>query len=1057
MIDFFSPTQVTAALTTVLIIEDDSGIAELERDRLADAGYGVLIATTADEALGAIAAHEIDLILLDYRLPGDTNGLEFYARVKAAGYDIPVILVTGFSSEATVVQALRAGVRDFVTKSVEYLDYLPEAVARVLDQVRTEHQLAGIIESAQDAIICAGADRRVTLFNPAAERMFQLPAAEALTRPVTDFLPDPLGAPAASMHRVPSRALAAYGVRRGGDEFPAEVSVSLGAAAGRRFYTLIVRDVTEREELTAELRRTSELLTAVAEGTTDAVFAKDRDGRYLLANAATAAFLGRPCAAVLGSTDAELVDPDGARAIRANDRLVMATDRPVTGEETLTVGGRQRTFSVTKAPYRDAHGAVVGVIGISRDVTERNRLAAERDALLARLRLQIERMPLGYILFDADARVVEWNPAAERIFGYSRGEALGMSGLDLVPPSARPESEAVLARVRGGDMSAQNVSANMTKDGRLITCEWHPTPLFGKDGRFAGFLCLTQDVTARRAAEEELRVRDRAIQAVTQGILITDARVPDHPIVFASPGFERMTGYAAAEVLGRGCRFLQGKDTSADAVAQIRQAIRAGEPCMMELLNYRKDGSAFWNELSVSPVRDDAGRLTHFIEVQTDVTRRRNLEDQFRQAQKMEALGRLAGGVAHDFNNLLTVINGYTGLVLKRLPSESPLREHIEEVRCAGGRAADLTRQLLAFSRQQVLAPRVLDLNAVVGGAEKLLRQLLGEDIRLQVLSAPHVWPVRADPGQIEQVLMNLAVNARDAMPTGGALTIKVRNVDLDATHACEHSGVRPGPHVRVSVSDTGTGMSDEVRQRIFEPFFTTKGEGRGTGLGLSTVYGIVEQSAGHIAVTSAPGAGTRFDIYLPFAADPSEPGRPPGAAPGATASGSETILVVEDEKSVRTFARLVLSAQGYTVLEAPGGAEALAVARAYPGPIDLLLTDVVLPGISGRLVADHLRAARGDLTVIFTSGYTDDTLLKHGVRREAECFLPKPFLSETLAITVRDALDGALALPFDIAAGSSAEQVVEHVRLGTPAAAEQCFSSPTAPCDAGTGGKCTP
>ncbi len=348
--------------------------------------------------------------------------------------------------------------------------------------------------------------------------------------------------------------------------------------------------------------------------------------------------------------------------------------------------------------------------------------------------------------------------------------------------------------------------------------------------------------------------------------MITDPGQPDNPIVYASPGFERITGYGAEEVLGRNCRFLQGKDTDPVEVARLREAVRAGEPCTVELLNYRKDGTPFWNELSLSPVRDDGGRLTHFVGVQVDVTARRSLEEQFRQVQKMEAIGQLAGGVAHDFNNLLTIINGYSELLLQTLPAEDPSRALITEINKAGERSAGLTRQLLAFSRQQILAPRVLNLNEVVIDIEKMLRRLIGEDVQLDTVLDPRVWVVRADPGQVEQVLMNLAVNARDAMPGCGRLTIETRNIDLDETYARTHPDARAGPHVLLSVTDTGSGMSPEVQTRIFEPFFTTKGPGKGTGLGLPTVYGIIKQSGGHVAVTSVVGIGTTFKVYLPRA-----------------------------------------------------------------------------------------------------------------------------------------------------------------------------------------------
>ncbi|AWM39442.1 Blue-light-activated protein [Gemmata obscuriglobus] len=990
---------------TVLIIEDDPGIAALELDRLEEAGYQCVTAADPGEAFEALRSQGIDLILLDYRLPGGMNGLQFYDRMRAAGYDQPVILVTGFGNEATVIQALRVGVRDFVTKSLEYLDYLPDAVGRVLGQVRTEHQLAGIIESARDAIISTDLDRRVTVFNPAAERMFRCPAGAALGRPVTEFVPDESLAAGAPGDTPPLAARpGAWGVRAGGKRFPVEVSVSRGDDRGRRFYTLIVRDVTDRVRMEDELRRTAGLLSAVVEGTTDAVFVKDREGRYLLANPATAAFLRRPAEDIIGRTDAELMPPDEARQVRAHDLQAMAADRAVSIEEQLVLGGTRHAFLSTKAAYRTASGAVVGVIGISRDVTERNRLATERDALLARLQLQIGRMPLAYVLFDTDLRIVDWNPAAERMFGYTREEALGRDGLELAAPSFRPTAERLLGRIRGGDMTVHPVGENVRKDGRVIVCEWYNTPLMDPDGRYTGLLSLGQDVTARVAAEEALRQRDRAIHAVTQGIVITDARRPGHPIVFVSPGFERLTGYSAAEALGRNCRFLQGKDTDPAAVDRLRDALRDERACTVELLNYRKDGTAFWNELSLSPVRDGGDRVTQFVGVLTDVTQRRALEEQFRQAQKMEAIGQLAGGIAHDFNNLLTVINGFSELTLRQLPTDDPCQPLVTEIRDAGERATRLTRKLLTFSRKEVVEPVVLDLNATVDGARGMLRWLLGEGVRLVVKSDPRLDRVRADAGHVEQVILNLAVNARDAMPHGGTLTVGTANVTSDGPSG--PGRVPAGRYVRLSVADTGVGMTEEIQAKIFEPFFTTKAIGQGTGLGLSTVYGIVQQTGGHIRVTSAPGRGATFEVYFPSAGrDPADAQAAHAAEPGGP-TGRGTVLVVEDDDRVRRLARIALQRFGYTVLDAPSAEEALRVCERPEPPIDLLLTDVVMPGMGGRELAEVVARLRPGIKVLYVSGYADDAVVRHGVLRAEVAFLQKPFTPAALAEKVRSVLE---------------------------------------------------
>ncbi len=380
-------------------------------------------------------------------------------------------------------------------------------------------------------------------------------------------------------------------------------------------------------------------------------------------------------------------------------------------------------------------------------------------------------------------------------------------------------------------------------------------------------------------------------------------------------------------------------------------------------------------------------------------------QDQLRQAQKMEAVGRLAGGVAHDFNNLLTAITGYSDLLMSDLAEGDPMRGDLEQVKHAADRAASLTRQLLAFSRRQVLQPRVLDLNAVVGSVDKMLRRLIGEDIDLLTVPAPALGWVKADPGQLEQILMNLAVNARDAMPQGGKLTIETANVELDGAYVRQHAAVQPGPYVMLAVSDTGCGMDAETRSHLFEPFFTTKEVGKGTGLGLATVYGIVTQSGGTVSVYSEPGRGTTFKLYLPRVEDAA--GRPvPAGLPAPPVKGSETILVVEDEKAVRSLACEVLKRNGYTVLEARHGDEALAVSDRHEGRIALMLTDMVMPGKRGPDVARQLAAVRPDMKVLYMSGYADSGIVHQGVLDAGTAFLAKPFTPTALARKVREVLD---------------------------------------------------
>jgi len=440
----------------------------------------------------------------------------------------------------------------------------------------------------------------------------------------------------------------------------------------------------------------------------------------------------------------------------------------------------------------------------------------------------------------------------------------------------------------------------------------------------------------------------------------------------------------------------------------LRDRVLRGEALRgVEVTRRRKDGTLVNISLSVAPLHDAAGQVTGMLSLAADITEMRQLEVQYRQAQKMEAVGRLAGGIAHDFNNLLTAIIGTTALVLEDRGLESRARVDIQEVEKAAKRAAGLTRQLLIFSRQQVLEPRALDLNALVGDLEKMLQRLIGEDIELRTKPAAALGAVRADPGQLEQAIVNLVVNARDAMPQGGRLTIETADVELDRSYVTRHVPTQPGPYVLLAISDTGVGMDGATKARLFEPFFTTKDPGRGTGLGLATVYGIVKQSGGYIWAYSELGHGTTFKIYLPRVPQTAEPPETTPSPP-TPAHGSETLLVVEDQEEVRNLTQRVLEARGYTVLAAGDGAEALEILAQHPNQIHLMITDVVMPGMNGRELAQHACARWGDLKVLYVSGYTGEAVLQHRLLEPGVAFLQKPFTPDVLARKTREVLDNS-------------------------------------------------
>jgi len=522
----------------------------------------------------------------------------------------------------------------------------------------------------------------------------------------------------------------------------------------------------------------------------------------------------------------------------------------------------------------------------------------------------------------------------------------------------------------------------------------------------------------------ELNAKTRELVEANRELNLSESRfrvqfehAPDAIVVYdvarnvfvdANANAERLFGCSRAELLASGPeRFYSSSQPDglpvAESIEKMIGRTLSGESMMFERAVHNAEGKDLLCEVRLARLPFTDRTLIHGSYI--DITERKKLEEQLRQSQRMESVGRLAGGIAHDFNNLLTVVTGYSELMLGQLAEDSSLRNDAEEIKRAGERAASLTQQLLAFSRRQVLQPKVLDLNEVVSRMEKMLRRLIGENVELRTNPGAELWSVKADPGQVEQVLVNLVVNARDAMPGGGKLVIETGNVFLDEKYSREHLPAQPGPYVMFAISDTGVGMDKVTMSRVFEPFFTTKESGKGTGLGLSTVYGIVKQSGGYIWVYSEPGKGSTFKVYFPRTEDRAEDPHK-ASSPDEDLRGKNTVLVVEDEESIRKFACAVLSGYGYSVLPARDGEDALRVAGEHGGEISLLLTDVVMPRMGGRELYDRIRQQHSAVKVLFMSGYTDDAIVHHGVLDPGTAFLQKPFSPISLARKVKEVLE---------------------------------------------------
>ncbi len=614
---------------------------------------------------------------------------------------------------------------------------------------------------------------------------------------------------------------------------------------------------------------------------------------------------------------------------------------------------------------------------------------------------------LKQVIFQTDARGT-WtflNAAWTEITGFAVEETLGTGFLRYVHPEDRQRHAELFQPLAESKTDYFGHQARyLTKAGGWRSIEIFAQLVLEPDGTVLGISGTLTDITDLRQAEEERARLSSAVEQAVESIVITD---PEGILVYVNPAFERVTGYGRDEVLGRNLRALMSGPSDAELDPALWTSLARGESWSGCAVHKRKDGTLVREEVTISPVRDAAGRIVNYVGVLRDVTYERQIEAELRQAQKMEAMGRLAGGVAHDFNNILTIITGRCQILMRREAENAALRRELDLISSAADRAAALTRQLLIFSRKEVVNPRVLDLGALVANLEKMLGRLIGEHIELVIVQEPGPGHVKADPGQLEQVLMNLAVNARDAMPTGGRLTIAT--ADVDEAHARRHAGAVPGPYVMLAVTDTGCGIPPDILPRIFEPFFTTKGPEKGTGLGLATVYGIIKQSGGDISVESEPGKGTTFRILLPRVDEPVAAPESLGAHPGAL-RGSETILCAEDEDEVRALAREILRINGYTVLEARHGRDALGIAGRHSGPIHLLLTDVVMPQMGGPALARQLLRDRPEIKVLYVSGYTDDEVLSHGVAQGSVAFLQKPFTAVALLREIREVLDAPVA-----------------------------------------------
>ena len=930
----------------VLIVEDSSDDAELVLRQLRRAGYDPAFerVQTADAMKGALEREAWDLVVSDYSMP-QFDAPAALNLLKQSGRDVPFLVVSGSIGEDVAVAMMKIGAHDYILK--QNLTRFVSAVQRELREAENRRQQR-LTEQARQQIQIER-DRfleRLKQENEDLVALTQVTANAISTLDLDELLRVLLGRVVEVMRADAATILLADGAGL-------RVRASVGAV-----------DLSNSTDV-----------TQVGEGFAGSVASRMKP--VYVEDAAVDPLVADP-----------LIRERGARSMLG-----------VPLKRNGTLIGVLHVDWLTVRPYRDREVHLL-------EITAERCAAAIQNAQLYQ-----ERQSLGDVLeaslneifiFDAQTLRFEYiNASARRNLGYAMDAMRAMTPLDLKPEFSEAAFHELIAPLRRHEKEKIVFQTTHRRaNGDLYPVEVR-LQLVERGGK-AVFLAVINDITERKHAEAELRLQSAALNAAANIIVITDR---DGTVEWVNPAFTALTGYLAGEATGKNLRDLVKSGVHDRAFYKdLWDTILAGQVWHGEMTNRRKDRSLYIVDQTITPVKDGGGVIDHFITIQRDLTEQKRLEAQFLQAQKMEVVGRLASGIAHDFNNLLTIINGTAELALTSMREDDPMRADCLQIHEAGDRAAKLTRQLLAFSRQQILKPEVLNLGTLVADLRGMLQRLIGEDIVLVVAGAKGAGSVMGDPGQIEQVVMNLAVNARDAMANGGTLTIETRDVDLDEADAAVHPSVRPGPHVLLAISDTGEGMDEVTRARIFEPFFTTKELGKGTGLGLSTVYGIVKQSGGSIWVNSELGKGTTFKIYLPRVAEVAHKIRP---APTATsAHGTETVLIVEDEEGVRHLAGLILQLAGYTVLTASNGAEALSRLERHDGFVHLVLTDMVMPGMTVRDLATQLKELHPRTKILYTSGYADDTILPHELFDKATHFISKPYAAAQLRRKVREVLD---------------------------------------------------
>ncbi len=734
-------------------------------------------------------------------------------------------------------------------------------------------------------------------------------------------------------------------------------------------------------------------LSGIMQHSPSIIFLKDLEGHYLLINRQFEILFNISNEEIQGKTGYDLFPAKAADLFHKNSQKVIETAKVSILNEMVLHGSTEHTYFTVIYPTRDSNGIVDGICGIATDITDRKQ--AEES-----LQTIFDSAADGIMLANIESqRFVNANNAVCQMLGYSAEEFKQLSIADIHPAESMDYvQDQIKKQLNGEILLAPNIPITR-KDGTVFFADISAsvTNVYG----YPHLLGIVRDITERKRAEAERKLLMSANEQTCEIIIITDH---EGTMQYVNPSFTKITGYTEKEAIGKNPRILKSGIQDAVYYKKMWKTLSQGNTWQGHFINKKKDGTIYTEDATISPMLDDCGKITNYVAVKRDISNELEIEQQLQQAQKMEAVGQLAGGIAHDFNNLLHIIRGYSDLLLMDSSPDNPDYQKIEGIQNAAMKAAALTRQLLTFSRRQVIQPEDRDLNLLINEILTMLRRLIGENIELNFVAEKSLDTICADKSQMEQLLINLCVNARDAMPNGGKLTVETHNISITDEYAKMHVWSKPGNYTILGVSDNGCGMNKELKSHIFDPFFTTKKIGKGTGLGLATVFGIVKQHNGFINVYSEVDKGTTFRIYLPTV-ERQPAGRTKKDVTTAD-GGNETILVAEDDEGVLKLATMILSDAGYTVLSACNGCEMVKVYEENASDIDLILTDVIMPNMSGKDAMDHILKKHPDIPHIYASGYSENAIQSQFIQHDKANLLQKPYGLKTLLKAVRTALN---------------------------------------------------